>query len=187
MIVIVNGAPGSGKTTFEEFLIRIVGSYCGYMISTIDFVKQLASQCGWDGTKDAKNRKFLSDLKDLLTQWDNVPYNKVKEAINHYSTELECLGLEPKIHGLFLVDSREPEEIEKFKKDLGAITVLVRRSDAEQQSTSNHADANVLEYKYDYEINNNSTLNDLYDEAINFLNAIEYGGDKADIWREHAI
>ena len=123
----------------------------------------------------------------MLTQWDNVPYNKVKEAINHYSTELECLGLEPKIHGLFLVDSREPEEIEKFKKDLGAITVLVRRSDAEQQSTSNHADANVLEYKYDYEMNNNGTLNDLYDEAINFLNAIEYGGDKADIWREHAI
>ena len=66
-IVIVNGAPGSGKTSFEELCQDKMGDYC-QIRSTVDLVKEIASiYANWDGKKDLKSRKFLSDLKDLLS------------------------------------------------------------------------------------------------------------------------
>ena len=72
MIYVVNGSPGAGKTTFETNVQKCMGDSFCYILSTVDFVKEIAKKCGWDGTKDLKNRKFLSDLKDLLTNWNNV-------------------------------------------------------------------------------------------------------------------
>jgi chloramphenicol 3-O-phosphotransferase len=40
-IVIVNGAPGSGKTSFENFCQEIMDDYC-QMRSTVDLVKEIA-------------------------------------------------------------------------------------------------------------------------------------------------
>ena len=71
-IYIVNGAPGSGKTTFEEYVSYISAPYC-YNLSAIDFVKEVATRCGWNGSKELKDRKFLSDLKRVLTEWDDIP------------------------------------------------------------------------------------------------------------------
>ena len=61
-------------------------SFC-YILSTVDFVKEIAKKCGWDGTKDLKNRKFLSDLKDLLTNWNNVPFNKIEQQVKSIEDE----------------------------------------------------------------------------------------------------
>ena len=60
----------------------------------------------------------------------------------------------------------------RFKRELGAITVLIRRVDAERAATSNHADANVLNCEYDYEIDNNGSLEELRIKADKFLNLI---------------
>lgn len=62
---------------------------------------------------------------------------------------------------------REPNEIEKAKAVFSANTVLVRR-DSVKHITSNMADENVYNYSYDYEINNNGTIDDLLSEAIRF-------------------
>ena len=78
-VVIVNGKPGVGKSEFERqcaaqcnLFHRTTGFSLGRdlwidVTSTVDFVKEIATECGWDGTKTLENRKFLSDLKDLLT------------------------------------------------------------------------------------------------------------------------
>ena len=69
---------GVGKTTFEAKCKELVAANSTFwydekqrmavdVISTVDFVKQIARECGWDGVKTPRNRKFLSDLKDLLT------------------------------------------------------------------------------------------------------------------------
>lgn len=161
-IFIVNGAPGAGKTTFEEMAETMVGeNYCKH-ISSVDFVKEIAYECGWDGSKTDKNRKFLSDLKDLLTRWNNVPYEKIKESI-------QIMRLAPTKPWCIFIDCREPFEIDKLKKGLGAKTILIRRNEAEQKPTSNHADENVLNYTYDYEINNNGDKCDLLNEVEKFL------------------
>lgn len=44
-VYIVNGAAGSGKTTFEDYVCAKIYPY-GFKVSTIDFIKKLATQCG---------------------------------------------------------------------------------------------------------------------------------------------
>lgn len=170
-IIIVNGAPGSGKTSFESFCQEIMGDYC-QMRSTIDLVKEIALfYTGWNGEKDLKSRKFLSDLKDLLTEFNDVPFNDIVRFKNVWEDELEMYDVKDHPH-ILLVDSREPEEIMRFKRELGAVTVLIRRASAEIAETSNHADANVLNCDYDYEIDNNGSLDELRAKAVEFLDLI---------------
>ena len=78
-VVVCNGMPMSGKTTFQTICkgksnhAHGIEGYRGFgrlhieSCSTVDFVKEVAKSCGWDGTKTLENRKFLSDLKDLLS------------------------------------------------------------------------------------------------------------------------
>lgn len=156
-VFIINGAPGSGKTTFEEF---VQGEYsdCA-IISTVDYVKTVAKFVGWDGTKTLKNRKFLSDLKDLLTEWEDIPFINTIERCKEYENT----------NYIVFIDCREPDEIERLCIALDAQSIVIRRDEAERIMTSNHADANVLDYYYDIIIDNNGTLNDLKDAAKTFL------------------
>jgi hypothetical protein len=128
--------------------------------STVDFVKEIATECGWDGTKTLENRKFLSDLKDLLTKWNDVPY---KTIINRAKT------LPDNLDWIMFVDCREPAEIQKLKEGLNATTVLIRRPGDEETETSNHADAEVFSYNYDLTIFNNSDIINLENEAKKFI------------------
>ena len=64
-IIVINGYPESGKDTFVNLCKNIVGESFVKNISTVDFVKEVAMLCGWDGTKTPKNRKFLSDLNHI--------------------------------------------------------------------------------------------------------------------------
>lgn len=173
-VVVVNGRPESGKTTFEKKCAELVGASSTFwfdedkkmvvdVISTVDFVKQIAKECGWNGVKTPENRKFLSDLKDLLTRWNDVPYQKIVDHIeymNEFGRQYDWI---------LFVDCREPAEIQKLKERLNATTVLVRRLGDETNETSNHADANVFDYEYDYTIKNYGDLSDLTIECIAFL------------------
>lgn len=167
-VVIVNGAPGSGKTTFESICEGYLGWHFCRSRSTVDKVKEIAEMCGWDGAKTLENRKFLSDLKDLLTNYNDLPFTDIIDYKDAFSKQLVNSGLNEKMSLLF-VDDREPAHIERIKKELGAVTLLIRRDISENNPTSNHADANVLNYNYDYVINNNGTLKDLEEQAIEFL------------------
>jgi hypothetical protein len=61
-VFIINGEPNSGKTTFENFCFALNPVYVR-IYSSIDGVKRIARECGWKGVKEAKDRKFLADLK----------------------------------------------------------------------------------------------------------------------------
>lgn len=125
--------------------------------------------CGWDGTKTLKNREFLSNLKDLLTEWGDVPYKKIAKEITLFDYSLNQFDIDGD-KGFVFVMCREPQEIQKFVDRLGAKTVCVRREEAEKEAVSNHADANVLDYEYDYYIDNNKDLAHLQNAARVFLN-----------------
>ena len=160
-VVVVNGRPGVGKSEFERLckeqcnlFNRVPGFEPGKdlwidITSTVDFVKEVATMCGWDGTKTLENRKFLSDLKDLLTRWNDVPLKTIVHRANTLPNNTDWI---------MFVDCREPAEIQKLKEKLNATTVLMRRESVEDNETSNHADANVFDYNYDVTIYNNGSL-----------------------------
>ena len=61
--LVINGKGGVGKDTLCELARK---HYKVYNISSVDPIKAIARECGWDGRKDDKSRRFLSDLKALM-------------------------------------------------------------------------------------------------------------------------
>lgn len=167
-IICINGVPRSGKSTFVEYCLSALDSW-GYEISTVDFVKEVAKYCGWNGEKTFKNRKFLSDLKDLLGEWDDVPFSKVKHGILHeFLGPFHQFDIETD-KAIAFVHCREPQELQRFKDELGARTLLIRRVGVEDVVQSNHADSEVFNFEYDYIVNNEGTKEELELEANNFV------------------
>lgn len=172
-IFILNGSGGVGKDTFVSFVKAYVTSikndFAIGHTSSINYIKDVAYNIGWSGEKDEKGRKFLSDIKMALSAYDDSPYERVKRNILHF------LDDDRFINGVLFIDIREPEEIERAKREFGAKTILIK-SDRVEHVTSNMADAGVFDYEYDIVIENNGTLEDLFDTAIKFSK--EYIFDK---------
>lgn len=160
-IVIINGRGGAGKTTFEIMAQKIAEARDKniVIISTIDYVKSIARSIGWDGSKTNKDRRFLSDLKDTLTRWNDSPYKAITNTIK----ALEDAGFAD----MLFIDCREPEEIKRFVDEYNAMTVLVQRG--EMVILGNHADDNVMNYQYDVTIDNSRGLDELMQEATIFV------------------
>lgn len=168
-VYVVNGAPGAGKDTFCSYVKEIMPFHYCQVISTVDFVKQIAYLCWWNGEKTPKDRKFLSDLKDLLTAWGEVPIKKCLIQIEEFETFFKSYELDPSDGVTFLM-AREPSDIYVLSHIIpNCKTLIVRNSNAEAQTTSNHADAEVLNYNYDIEIDNNGDLENLKKEANSFI------------------
>ena len=170
-IIVINGMPTAGKDLFVSYCQKHL-LWCGNF-STVDFVKELAAIAGWDGTKTPKNREFLSNLKDLLTVWNDVPYKDIERKINLYKNEALSYDFsEDDI--LCFIHCREPEEITRFEKDMGAKSLLIRRPGIENNEQSNHADSDVFFHVYDYKIMNDGTKEELEQKAIEFLKELGY-------------
>ena len=161
--VIINGCGGVGK---DEFIkkCRIYKDNIVNM-STIEYVKKVAIQCGWDGKKDDKGRRFLSDLKDALTRYDNIPVKHILESLHNY------------VDSIIFIHCREPDEIVFLKSVLNAKSLLITNANVLPIET-NHADKCVFDIEYDYTIDNSGTIGDLIEEAQIFLMKLdnEYGG-----------
>lgn len=166
-VIVVNGAARSGKDSFVDYCLEELKSNSAKW-SSVDFVKDVAKYCGWNGVKDEKGRKFLSDLKDLLTEWDDVPMKKLSEAVRN----MKHRELKMKQPQFLFVFVREPEEIAKIVDKFKAITVCVRRSESEKVSPKNHADLEVLDYEYNFYIDNNYDLEHLKLAAETFCKYI---------------
>ena len=147
--IVINGAGGVGKDTLcdlaaKHFKVR--------NISSVDPIKDIAKMCGWDGTKDDRARKFLSDLKKLTVDYNDFPTVWASDRYREFLlSEYEIL----------FVHIREAEEIAKFVKatDGAAKTLLIRGGDRMKKSSyGNVSDDLVENYNYDYYFVNDKTL-----------------------------
>lgn len=166
-VVILNSKGGAGKDTFFGFCESILGD-CAAHISTVDLVKEVAESIGWDGTKTMENRRRLSMLKDIMTAWGDGPFKDVCSMVNQIKYEWLNGGEE---FGIIFIDCREPHEIERLVKELGAKTLLITRDNL-PATYGNHADDEVFDYTYDYIVENNGSLTELRDSARAIINAI---------------
>lgn len=73
-VIVINGMGGVGKSTFVSLCHEIDPMVIE--TSTVDFVKEIALQAGWDGIKDEAGRRFLSDLKDAMERYKDIPNKK---------------------------------------------------------------------------------------------------------------
>lgn len=152
-IYITNGVGGCGKDTFASFLNDFV-TVMKY--SSIDKVKSIAVECGWKGSKTERDRKFLSDLKCLTTEYSDMPFKDLQRMVDVFKNKSNA--------DVLLIDIREPGEIKRAVREFGAETILIVNPNI-PHITSNMADKNVYEYNYDYRIMNNGTLED-FREAV---------------------
>ena len=181
-IVIINGSGGCGKSTFiklckegvQEAIEKKISKQSPIKfqceveeLSSVDFVKDIATECGWDGQKTEKNRAFLSDLKTILSDWDNVPNKKVMESIKQYNDDVSWI---------FFVNIREKKEIENFIKlceeEGYDCTTLLIKNDRVPVITSNKSDAYTEDYHYDNTIYNNFGLDFYKKQAYFFIRDI---------------
>lgn len=161
-ILIINGSGGVGKDTFVDKL-----SIYAKVIHTsiVNPTKELAKKIGWNGGKTEKDRKFLSDMKVLIDEYNDGNYNQMKALMQDFrdgkfDAEILC------------IDMREKHQIERAKEEFGAKTVLVTRK-AVPHITSNIADKGVFDIEYDYHIENDGTLYDLDKKAQEFVQKLK--------------
>lgn len=148
-VIVINGAGGVGKDTLcdlaaKHFKVR--------NISTITPIKELAAMCGWDGRKDDKSRKFLSDMKRLTVEYNDFPTVWATAQFRDFLTTDEQV---------LFVHIREPEEIAKYVKatDGRALTLLVRGGERTRSAAyGNVSDDCVENYSYDYYFVNDRPL-----------------------------
>ena len=176
IVLIINGAPRSGKDTFIDILtMENPGRVIRY--SSIDWIKQQALDLGWDGIKDAKGRQFLSDLKNACTNYADIPFKKVTERIlsscNRYSQEAGTV--------YFCTCVREPEEIVKLKiwcneNKIPCHPILVRRKVAEQKALDkgfiSSGDVQFINYPYPWVIYNDESLEDFTKEIKQLMEKV---------------
>ena len=147
-VIVINGRGGVGKDTLCDFAAK---KYAVRNVSSITPIKALAAQCGWSGEKTDRARKFLSDLKALLIEYNDYP---TKWAIEEYQQFLKS------DEDVMFLHVREGEEIAKFVRETGgrAKTLLIRRAAHHTGAYGNASDDLVEEYDYDYVFDNDLPL-----------------------------
>lgn len=158
-ILIINGSGGVGKDTFVNALRDFAEVT---HISIVEPTKNLARQIGWNGGKSERDRKFLSDLKMLIDDYNDYNYGYISNIVRNY-LDTPSDGI-----NLLCIDMRERPQIERAKEEFEAETVLVKR-DSVQHITSNVADAGVFDMEYNYIIENDGTIEDLTRVAKSFV------------------
>ena len=117
-----------------------------------------------------EDRRFLCDLKKILTEWNDSPmqdlYVSIKDIKEHEGENVTIF-----------IDMREPDDIERFEKICKVnhwccSSVLIKRNELNDLSYGNSDDDNVFDYSYDIIIENNGTLEDLKNSAEYFYDHI---------------
>ncbi len=158
--IIINGRGGVGKDTLCDIAAT---RYRVRNVSSITPIKKIARENGWNGEKDLRARRFLSELKRVFTEYNDLPTVYLLEQYRDF------LGTDEQI---LFVHIREPEQIAHFVSSLGApsLTLLVRRHDDALANTyGNHSDDDVEDYPYDYIFDNSAPLEESGPEFLRVL------------------
>ena len=168
-VFVINGKGGSGKDTFVENVNKYIPSD---NYSSIEYIRRIASLLGWDGSKSDKNRKFLSDLKMLSTEYNDMPFQDMIQYINHFLISMY------NTNELLFVHIREPKEIKRLVEfceniNIDIHTVYIHNSKLISRTYNNDADDNTEDYAYDYIVDNSSDLEHLDCEVRDFIKYFE--------------
>ena len=162
LVLVINGKGGVGKDAFCDAAAQ---SFAVKNVSAITPVKAIAAQCGWQGQKDLKSRKFLADLKQLLVDYNGFP-NAYLEG--EYRSFLQSEA------DILFVHIREAEQIQDFLRRIPGkkAALLIRSQRVEGATYGNAADDLVEAYPYDYVFQNDGALEQLPQAVRQFLRSV---------------
>ncbi len=161
---VINGAGGAGKDTLCCFAAK---HYKTVNVSSVDPIKKIAAENGWQGEKTQKARRFLSDLKRVFTEYSDLPLNYTLDAYRKFLKDDS---------ELFFVHIREPLEIKRFIDEAqgigGNVFSLLVRSNRCEKKYGNSSDDDVENYFYDLVYQNDLPLEQAEPDFIAFLKAV---------------
>lgn len=160
-VYILNGYGTVGKGEFVKAISKYISTY---KYSIVDLPKDAAKVLGWDGGKTEKDRKFLSDVMDLSTEYNDAPFKDVLSIVTDFKNNL----FENEV---LIIDMRDPKDIARAVETFGAETILIRNPNV-RKIESNHADRDVENYEYDYIIENNDSIGQLESTAKVFVDFV---------------
>jgi hypothetical protein len=167
-IIIVNGYAESGKDTFCKYM-KEISDIPTKEYSIIDYPKEVATEyLWWNGKKDEKGRKLLSDLKNTMMKYNQLPLKKIYQEVGEMRLFHDSF--------LFLLHMRKPKEIQMIKdfyeeSDVNVITLFIER-EACVREWRNEDDDGVENYDYDYILTNNIGLKEFKYKTIGFYKTI---------------
>ena len=170
-VIILNGKGGVGKDTLVNFLAK---KYNVIHESSVTPIKECAKVVGWTGGKTLEDRKFLHDLKMLVTNYNDYVTTYLKRVVDEFLHETKNTFL--------FIDIREASEITNFLQNVygDAYTLLITRQDVDKIDFGNSADDDVTSYKYDRYYDNDLSYEEAEDDFISF---IEYWFELKDKFR----
>ena len=181
-ILVFNGYPESGKTTFQKAIAQkyhsvIYSSIKPVIEFTDDIFRGCDSEYLWHKYLREKEKKsnsyrhLLSDIKNTLYNFDDEYLDNIilNEVVNFLNNDDQYF---------FMIDIREPERIKDFIKKLEGLkykehvnnkkfkvkTVFIKRDN--EKYYGNNSDDNVENYQYDILVNNNKSLDVLKNECL---------------------
>ena len=171
-IIMISGKARSGKDTLGDFLIKHLeenSKPCRVQIG--QYIKYYAMKYfGWDGEEDTKPRDLLNHLGTEIIRNKIDPDFHIKRLLQ----DLEVLSY---FYDTFVIsDVRFPNEIEKVKEKYdNVITIHIERdSDELNEEQKNNITETALDNydNYDIRINNNGTLEELENKAIDIVKEV---------------
>lgn len=170
IVVIINGAPKSGKDTFVRQCRDIDEQFNVTNLSLADHYKEyMVKNMGWDRRKTKEARNLLAALIEY--DWS---HNKCKNVIVEMCNAIRQKAEHKNKINVTFIHCRQPyiisHIIDKCTVALYGVevhTLLVSR--ALTEFPTNDADRCVNDYNYDHVVYNDGTVEDLHDRAVNYM------------------
>lgn len=165
VVVITNGKPGSGKTLIQSRLMNSYGDdYDFKSMSSVDKIKKIYRELGWDYNKTDAARADIHALKQMYIRTSNGPTKDLVELVVS-----EANSVRKDKTSIIFYDCRESVEIDKAIDALRGLkiigvhckTMLVRRYNVDTITHNNDGDDNIdMDIShYDIVVNNDEDKN----------------------------
>lgn len=181
-IVLVNGFSNSGKDTFSDFLVKSGSNFVKYAFAD-ELKHYISDKYNIDYkltlTQEGKNTHInivnctvrellISEAKKMVKQNHNFYAMKLAEKIKFTNKIQDYRG--ELIGSVVISDWRFINEYECIVNEFKNYKIITVRINRTQESPVNSKTENFLnDFKFDYTIDNKSSLSDFYKSIINKL------------------
>lgn len=158
LVIIINGSGGVGKDTICDIVAK---HYKVLNVSSVDPIKEIALKNGWGGEKDNISRKFLSDLKVVFSEYNNLSNRYLLDKYKYFLTSDK---------EIMFVHIREPHDIDVFKSSINnknCVSLLIRRN--LNKLYGNMADDGVENYNYDFYYDNSTPIDEVESNFMEYF------------------